>query len=84
MRRYLDPDKLSPSQCGATAWTVVFVRAFPETSGARYRQFGLPEHTPRLENPKNDATDMAAALKQLGFEAAPTAPSRSLPLASLR
>src|SRR5262249_29945171 len=26
------------------------------------------QHTPRLENPKNDATDMAAVLKQLGFE----------------
>src|SRR5215813_5423771 len=26
------------------------------------------QHTPRLENPKNDATDMAAVLKQLGFQ----------------
>jgi len=42
------------------------------------------QHAPRLENPKKDATDMAAVLKQLGFEAAPTASSRSLPLASLR
>ena len=25
------------------------------------------KHTPRLENPKNDAADMAAALKKLGF-----------------
>ncbi len=25
------------------------------------------KHTPRLENPKNDATDMAAVLKKLGF-----------------
>ena len=25
------------------------------------------KHTPRLENPKNDATDMAAMLKKLGF-----------------
>src|SRR5262249_17774313 len=26
------------------------------------------QHTPRLDNPKNDATDMAAVLKQLGFQ----------------
>src|SRR5215813_4680668 len=26
------------------------------------------QHTPRLENPKNDAADMAAVLKQLGFQ----------------
>src|SRR5262245_39773268 len=26
------------------------------------------QHTPQLNNPKNDAADMAAALKQLGFE----------------
>src|SRR5262245_17286407 len=26
------------------------------------------QHTPRLENPRNDATDMAAALMRLGFE----------------
>jgi uncharacterized caspase-like protein len=26
------------------------------------------EHTPKLANPKNDATDMAAALKKLGFQ----------------
>jgi len=25
------------------------------------------KHTPRLENPKNDAGDMAATLKKLGF-----------------
>src|SRR5262244_194643 len=26
------------------------------------------QHTPRLDNPKNDATDIAAVLKQLGFQ----------------
>ena len=26
------------------------------------------QHTARLTNPKNDATDMSAALKRLGFE----------------
>src|SRR5215467_4321081 len=26
------------------------------------------QHTPKLDNPKNDAADMAAALKQRGFE----------------
>ena len=26
------------------------------------------QHTPKLTNPKNDATDMAAALKKLGFQ----------------
>jgi caspase domain-containing protein len=26
------------------------------------------QHTPKLDNPKNDAVDMAAALRQLGFE----------------
>ena len=29
---------------------------------------GSYEHTPKLTNPKNDATDVAAALKDLGFE----------------
>ena len=29
---------------------------------------GKPDHTPKLDNPKNDAADMAAALKKHGFE----------------
>jgi uncharacterized caspase-like protein len=51
------------------AWTLMGVpAAFAQKRVALVIGNSAYEHTSKLDNPKNDATDMAAALKALGFQ----------------
>lgn len=55
-------------------WFILLIGLFLSSPSLAQKRVALVignsayQHTPALANPKNDATDMAAALKQLGFQ----------------